>query len=210
MKKFLIILLAITFTQELEVDGDLKVTGNIQAGTIDSLVQVIASLQEQVNNLPLIHRKVFEVEQVVIDAEGTYWIPELDFSLGNSQQILITSLICSFRMGGYYANTHSCFLNINDSSGDKWLIPGDMTRNSHQGHDHADYSQSTIWSENEEFLFYSDGTNYNFGAFSPPTIVGQNASIKIKATTTDPFGSAGASITNFKLEVFYTTQFIED
>jgi len=33
--------------QELEVDGDLKVTGNIQAGTIDSLQQIIGELQLQ-------------------------------------------------------------------------------------------------------------------------------------------------------------------
>ena len=37
--------------QELEVEGDLNVTGNIQAGTIDSLAQVIANQQQQINSL---------------------------------------------------------------------------------------------------------------------------------------------------------------
>ena len=47
MKKLLILLITFTFATELEVDGDLKVTGNIQAGTIDSLQQIIAELQAQ-------------------------------------------------------------------------------------------------------------------------------------------------------------------
>ena len=33
---------------ELEVNGDLKVSGNIEAGTIDSLQQVIGTLQLQI------------------------------------------------------------------------------------------------------------------------------------------------------------------
>ena len=49
MNKLLIILsLCFVFATELEIDGDLKVTGNIEAGTIDSLQQVIAGLQAQI------------------------------------------------------------------------------------------------------------------------------------------------------------------
>ena len=53
MNKLLSILLicSIGFTQELTVEGDLNVTGNIQAGTIDSLAQVIANQQQQINSL---------------------------------------------------------------------------------------------------------------------------------------------------------------
>ena len=51
MKHFLSILLifSICLTQEMEVDGDLKVTGNIQSQTIDSLLQVIQDLQSQLS-----------------------------------------------------------------------------------------------------------------------------------------------------------------
>ena len=51
MKHLLSILLicSIGFTQELTVDGNLNVTGNIQNQTIDSLLQVIADLQSQIN-----------------------------------------------------------------------------------------------------------------------------------------------------------------
>ena len=50
MKHLLSILLicSIGFTQELTVDGNLNVTGNIQNQTIDSLQQVIAGLQSQI------------------------------------------------------------------------------------------------------------------------------------------------------------------
>ena len=53
MKHLLSILLisSICLTQEMEVDGDLKVTGNIQSQTIDSLLQVIQDLQSQLSLL---------------------------------------------------------------------------------------------------------------------------------------------------------------
>ena len=68
MNKLLIILsLCFVFAGELEVDGDLKVTGNIEAGTIDSLQQVIAGLQAQIAALQVDNRletRVFEIEYV--------------------------------------------------------------------------------------------------------------------------------------------------
>ena len=53
MKHLLSILLicSIGFTQELTVDGNLNVTGNIQNQTIDSLLQVIQDLQSQLSAL---------------------------------------------------------------------------------------------------------------------------------------------------------------
>ena len=43
MKKLLILLIAFTFTQELEVDGDLTVVGSINSPTIDALEGMKAS-----------------------------------------------------------------------------------------------------------------------------------------------------------------------
>ena len=66
MKHLLSILLicSITLTQELTVEGDLNVTGNIQNQTIDSLLQVIADLQSQLSALQVENRletRVFEI-----------------------------------------------------------------------------------------------------------------------------------------------------
>jgi len=61
MKKLLILLITFTFATELEVDGDLKVTGNIQN---DSLIVVIANLQAQISELQI------QVAQLV--SEGVY------------------------------------------------------------------------------------------------------------------------------------------
>ena len=47
-KLFLILLSSFLISAELEVEGDLKVTGNFQLGTIDSLQQVIITLQTQI------------------------------------------------------------------------------------------------------------------------------------------------------------------
>ena len=66
MKPLLSILLicSIGFTQELTVDGNLNVTGNIQNQTIDSLLQVIQDLQNQLSLLQVENRletRVFEI-----------------------------------------------------------------------------------------------------------------------------------------------------
>ena len=50
MKYLLTILsLSLLFSQELEVEGDLKVTGTMESPTIDSLQQVIANMQAQID-----------------------------------------------------------------------------------------------------------------------------------------------------------------
>ena len=49
MKKiYLLLTITFLFSGELEVDGDLNVTGNINSQTIDSLLVVIANLQSQI------------------------------------------------------------------------------------------------------------------------------------------------------------------
>ena len=53
MKHLLSILLicSIGFTQELEIEGGLRVIGSVQIGTIDSLEQVILQQQQQISTL---------------------------------------------------------------------------------------------------------------------------------------------------------------
>ena len=48
-KLFLILSLSFMLAGEMEVDGDLNVSGTIQSQTIDSLLQVIQDLQSQLN-----------------------------------------------------------------------------------------------------------------------------------------------------------------
>jgi hypothetical protein len=47
IKLFPILLCSILLSAEMEVDGDLKVTGTVESATIDSLKAVIADLQAQ-------------------------------------------------------------------------------------------------------------------------------------------------------------------
>ena len=47
----IILCMSFIFSGELEVEGDLKVTGNIEAGTIDSLQQTISAQQQQISEL---------------------------------------------------------------------------------------------------------------------------------------------------------------
>ena len=54
MRRLVILIFSIVVAGELEVDGNLTVTGTIQSGTIDSLAQVIANQQQQINSLLLL------------------------------------------------------------------------------------------------------------------------------------------------------------
>ena len=56
------------FAGELEVDGDLTVTGNIQNQTIDSLLQVIQDLQSQLNGLQVDNRLETRLYEVNIES----------------------------------------------------------------------------------------------------------------------------------------------
>ena len=61
MKIILFFLLSLMFSGELEVEGGITATGEIQSPTIDSLLQVIAQLQSQLSALQGgISQKVFE------------------------------------------------------------------------------------------------------------------------------------------------------
>ena len=51
MKYFIPILLTLSFAQELEVQGDLKVSGAIQSSTIDSLITLIVQLEQRIMQL---------------------------------------------------------------------------------------------------------------------------------------------------------------
>jgi hypothetical protein len=54
MKNIITILatiIGLVFSQEFEVDGNLRVTGSVESSTIDSLNQVITSLQTQIDTL---------------------------------------------------------------------------------------------------------------------------------------------------------------
>ena len=78
MTKLLSILLisSICLTQEMEVDGDLKVTGNIQSQTIDSLLQVIQNLQSQLNSLQggnSLETRVYELNDVNLYGGRKNW-----------------------------------------------------------------------------------------------------------------------------------------
>ena len=60
-----LITLSLLFSQELEVEGDLKVTGTVESTTIDSLEQVIASMQAQIDSIHADNQlgtKVYEIE----------------------------------------------------------------------------------------------------------------------------------------------------
>ena len=63
------------FAGELEVDGDLTVTGNIQNQTIDSLLQVIQDLQSQLSALQGGNRLETRIFELPVDLSYEEQIP---------------------------------------------------------------------------------------------------------------------------------------
>tara|TARA_B100001094_G_scaffold303173_1_gene331060 strand:+ start:1105 stop:1662 length:558 start_codon:yes stop_codon:yes gene_type:complete len=69
-KLIYIIFASFIFSGELEVDGDLTVTGNIQNQTIDSLLQVIADLQSQITSMQGVSN-IYETREYTIPVNFT-------------------------------------------------------------------------------------------------------------------------------------------
>ena len=69
-KTLLILTLSLLFSQELEVEGNLKVTGTVESTTIDSLQQVIANLQAEMASMHAdnqLETRVYELPRIYID-----------------------------------------------------------------------------------------------------------------------------------------------
>ena len=84
----LLICFSLAFSQELKVEGNLNVTGNIQNQTIDSLLQVIQDLQSQIGLLRVdnkLETKIYETDwlsegdKINIFTDLNISISELDF-----------------------------------------------------------------------------------------------------------------------------------
>ena len=76
--KYLLTILSISllFSQELEVEGDLKVTGTIESTTIDSLEQVIANMQAQIDAMQAgggLETRAFEFEFDIDEGSDYYY-----------------------------------------------------------------------------------------------------------------------------------------
>ena len=72
---FLVIVIGISVAQELNIDGDLNVTGTIESVTIDSLNQVIIDLQNQISGMQVENRletRVFTTNSIVLSQQGVY------------------------------------------------------------------------------------------------------------------------------------------
>ena len=75
--------LSLLFSQELEVEGDLKVTGTVESATIDSLEQVIANLQAQIDSMHADNQLETRV----------YELPRFNFSGYTTEEFYLSDII---------------------------------------------------------------------------------------------------------------------
>ena len=107
MKKLIVLCFAlpVLYAQELEVEGDLKVTGTVESATIDSLQLVIANMQAQIDAMQAgVSQKVIDV---TIESGSTTSISEI-FPEYNLEWAVINIIDCPLMQGCFLE-----YLNIN-------------------------------------------------------------------------------------------------
>ena len=97
MKKLIIIylLLGILFTQELQVEGNLNVTGTIESATIDSLNEVILDLQNQIAGMQGDNRletRLFTTDNYYLEYHGQQFPVDIQSLIGTDIENALISV----------------------------------------------------------------------------------------------------------------------
>ena len=226
MKHFLSILLicSIGLTQELTVDGNLNVTGNIQNQTIDSLLQVIQDLQSQIGSIPLIHSKVYELGNVNLEVVNGNPIVH-EFSIDIPQNSLILSLDCQFTGSGGGTQGRYYYVSLNGNNlGQQYLIPRTLIHEHQQssgGGSLVPNTQSSLssgWSDTIIEPIFRSRNYWNnsipsgrfYGTSSPPIAIKDNlTTFKLEVGYHVSIHS-NYVLDDFKLKIFYVPIYMEN
>ena len=167
------------FAGEMEVEGDLNVTGTIQSQTIDSLLQVIADLQSQLSALQVENRLEMRVydydvswsngqqEQIDLSIITDGELTNLDYAIIDLIGIDISSITerIIVRTGG----------NMEEANGDPFF---EYDLDEQYGNGFTAWGDRTIWSSERDRYFYVD-----FGGGGFQSIV---ATLKLAITASFP------------------------
>lgn len=154
MKKIALALTALAFlqAQELEIEGDLKVTGTVESTTIDSLELVIANMQAQIDAMQAgVSQKVIDV---TIESGSTTSIGEI-FPEYNLEWAVINIIDCPLMEG--------CFLEkLNTSNSSVHMLYYNHSADVYHYHGNNNSTSS----------FYTDDSNFvvSFGVVGAYTI----------------------------------------
>jgi len=91
----ILLIFSISFSNELTVEGDLTVTGNIQNQTIDSLLQVIADLQSQLSAMQSsggLETRIYQLPEIIFNSSPESEILDLNEITGYDLDVALVSL----------------------------------------------------------------------------------------------------------------------
>ena len=113
----LMIILSISFSnaQEFEVDGDLKVTGTVESATIDSLQQVIANMQAQIDAMHAdnqLETRVFELPRIDFQSYEFFYDIDINEITGEELNLAMIKII---RVNDWYIDNNYCTINLETS-----------------------------------------------------------------------------------------------
>ena len=165
MNKLLLILsLSFMLAGEMEVDGDLNVSGNIQSPTIAQLQEIIEQLQAQINSMQnadnKLETRVFEYN---ISGERDY-----------------TEIIDLSELTGYEIE-HA---KINIIGFNSYQISNCSEAYIYMEHNYIHNNQSEYWTGYEIALYDNGTTNYAYGGFNNIIYDGNNL-VRFKIVTCD-------------------------
>jgi hypothetical protein len=109
MRLILILFTGFFFTQELQVEGNLNVTGTIESTTIDSLNQVILDLQNQIAGMQVENRletRVFTTESYYFDESGVQISVDIQSIIGTEVENALISVLAVDMDGDQSASIH--------------------------------------------------------------------------------------------------------
>jgi hypothetical protein len=107
MRIFLILFMGFLISQELQVEGDLNVTGTIESVTIDSLNQVILELQNQIAGMQVENRletRVFTTNSIALTQSLVYYPVDIQDLIGLEIEHALINVL-AVELGGEEAVT---------------------------------------------------------------------------------------------------------
>jgi len=109
MRLILILFTGFLFTQELQVEGNLNVTGTIESTTIDSLNQVILDLQDQIAGMQSENRletRVFTTENITLVQEMILYPIDIQELVGTEVEHALITVLNANIIGENHVNIH--------------------------------------------------------------------------------------------------------
>lgn len=152
---YLILTLGLLWSQELQVDGDLNVTGDIQSTTIDSLISEISHLNMKIDSLlstiPIITARTFVTNIEITGETGVYTNIDLNEVVGSNHDFYKVDIL---NLEGFETeNSKIFFFPQSQQTGYGWV----SLLNNPSAEFDSDNSTIVLTGDNPMLMYFTEG-----------------------------------------------------